>query len=208
MSSLKEQGTSYDQRVAVLDRPTPGILTIDGALTQADLRDLAAVVESADLTAQNLGQPSRTRTRRRGDIRSPAVPLLLWRLLQPYLGDPVDWYPSKRPPQLEPPIDEWAWSGCNDLTRFYEYGPGDEFRPHTDESWRATATRRSLLTVLVYLPTGEPCEGGETVVDGYAIAPAHGRVALFDHRLVHAGQPVLAGQKLVLRNDVIAEVPA
>lgn len=180
-------------------------MVIDDLLTDEDQSTLVAVLDGAELSAQELGRSSRSRTRRRGESRAPEVPQLLWGLLEPLLPPPAEWFPADRRPRLEPDITQWRWAGCNDFTRFYEYGPGDEFRPHFDESWRATPNRRSLLTVLVYLPTGEPCEGGETVVEGHAIAPRPGRIAVFDHRLVHAGQPVLAGRKLVLRNDVIAE---
>jgi hypothetical protein len=190
----------------IFERPDAGILVIDELLSDDDQAQLLAVVDSADLTAQALGQSSGSRTRRRGESRSPDVPRILWSRLGSHLPPVPDWYPASRPrPKLEPDLDQWRWSGCNDFTRFYDYGPGDEFRPHFDESWRASPRRRSLLTVLVYLPTGESCEGGETVVEGHGVEPLPGRIAVFDHRLVHAGQPVLAGRKLVLRNDVIAE---
>jgi hypothetical protein len=191
--------------MTTVERPDPGIMVIDHLLSDDDQEQLLAVFENADLTPQSLGRPSGSRTRRRGESRSPDVPRLLWARLASLLPPPPDWYPANRPrPKLEPDLDQWRWRGCNDFTRFYDYGPGDEFRPHFDESWRASPRRRSLLTVLVYLPTGEPYEGGETVVEGHTIEPLPGRVAVFDHRLVHAGQPVVAGRKLVLRNDVIA----
>ncbi len=193
--------------MAIVERPDAGIMVIDGLLSDDDQEQLLAVVDSAELTAQALGRSSGSRTRRRGESRSPEVPRILWSRLESLLPPVREWYPDSRPrPKLEPELDKWRWSGCNDFTRFYDYGPGDEFRPHFDESWRASPQRRSLLTVLVYLPTGESCDGGETVVEGHAIEPRTGRIAVFDHRLVHSGQPVLAGRKLVLRNDVIAEV--
>ena len=191
--------------VAIVERPDAGIMVIDGLLSDDDQEQLLAVVDSAELTAQALGRSSGSRTRRRGESRSPEVPRILWSRLESLLPPVREWYPDSRPrPKLEPELDKWRWSGCNDFTRFYDYGPGDEFRPHFDESWRASPQRRSLLTVLVYLPTGESCDGGETVVEGHAIEPRTGRIAVFDHRLVHSGQPVLAGRKLVLRNDEIA----
>jgi len=190
--------------LVMIERPAAGVMVIDALLTDEDQSNLVAVLEGAELSAQELGRSSRSRTRRRGDGRSPKVPQLLWARLEPILPPPTEWFPPDRRPRLEPDIAHWRWSGCNVFTRFYDYGLADEFRPHFDESWRAAPDRRSLLTVLVYLPTGERCEGGETVVEGHAIAPHPGRVAVFDHRLIHAGQPVLAGRKLVLRNDVIA----
>jgi len=57
--------------------------------------------------------------------------------------------------------------------------------------------------VLVYLPTDEPCVGGETVIDGEVVSAEPGRVVVFPHDLLHEGRPVESGQKLVLRNDII-----
>lgn len=189
--------------MAKFEQPTTGVMVLDGLLEPADLRVLVDVVDSATLADQRLGRAGDARTRRRGEVRSASVAALLWARLAPVLPAPVDWFTATDRPRLEPEIDRWRWDGCNEFTRCYEYGVGDEFRAHVDESWRAGAFRRSLLTVLVYLPPGERCEGGETVVDGHAIEPVAGRVAVFDHRLRHAGQPVLAGRKVVLRNDVI-----
>jgi hypothetical protein len=194
--------------MAVVERPDEGIMVVDGLLTGVDEARLVGVLDTVEVRPQELGRSSRVRTRRRGESRSALVPELLWGRIGPLLPAPAAWFPAgptRTRPSLEPDVRHWRWSGCSPLTRLYEYGPGDEFRPHVDEPWRAGPQRRSLLTVLVYLPTGEPCRGGETVVEGRAIAPLPGRVVVFDHRLVHAGQPVEAGRKLVLRNDVVAE---
>lgn len=60
-----------------------------------------------------------------------------------------------------------------------------------------------MLTLLLYLPAGG-CEGGETVIDGETVAVVEGRIVVFDHGLLHEGKPVERGQKLVLRNDIVA----
>lgn len=188
-----------------MERPDPGILVVDGVLSATHQATLLGALDVGDMSGQLLGSSGLARTRRRGESRSIEVPQLLWSTLGPLLPPPGDWFPPTRTrPSLEPDIDQWRWDGCNVLTRFYEYGLGDEFRPHTDESWRASTLRRSLLTILVYLPAGDECLGGETVVEGHVIDPVPGRVAVFDHRLTHAGQPVLRGRKVVLRNDVMA----
>jgi predicted 2-oxoglutarate/Fe(II)-dependent dioxygenase YbiX len=80
---------------------------------------------------------------------------------------------------------------------------GDRFAPHVDEAFRPAAMKRTFLTLLLYLPTGEPCLGGETVVDGEVVSVTPGRTVLFDHRLVHEGRPVEDGVKIVLRNDIV-----
>ena len=70
--------------------------------------------------------------------------------------------------------------------------------------WTPDANTRSVLTVLVYLPSSE-CVGGETRLDpDQLIEPMAWRIAVFDHAVLHEGSPVERGQKQVLRNDVIA----
>ncbi len=85
---------------------------------------------------------------------------------------------------------------------------GGSFSSHEDEPWAPDESRRSLLTVLVYLPTEEACIGGETVIDGEVVPVEPGRIVVFDHGLLHEGKPVERGRKLVLRNDVVAGSPA
>ena len=44
------------------------------------------------------------------------------------------------------------------------------------------------------------------MIDGEVIQVRGWRVVIFDHRLRHEGKPVEAGEKLVLRNDIVAQV--
>jgi len=113
------------------------------------------------------------------------------------------WF-SGQPPRLDPAIERWAFTGCNERIRYYRYGIGDRFAPHYDEPFRPRVGQRTLLTVLVYLPANDGCAGGETVINGAVVPVKAGRIAVFDHRLVHEGRPVERGRKLVLRTDVIA----
>ncbi len=62
-----------------------------------------------------------------------------------------------------------------------------------------------MLTVLVYLPAGG-CLGGATAIDGEVVPVKDWRTVVFDHRLLHEGTAVESGRKLVLRNDIVAEV--
>lgn len=128
----------------------------------------------------------------------------LWERVATHLPAPADWFDGDNPaPQLDPRIERWRWSSLSPWLRWYRYELGAEFRPHTDEPWHPHPTRRSLLTLLVFLPCGG-CIGGETVVGTEVVAAAEGRVVAFDHRLLHAGRPVEQGAKLVLRTDVVA----
>ena len=114
------------------------------------------------------------------------------------------WFRKGHAPRVDPPIDGWTLDRCNDRIRYYRYGLGDRFAPHFDETFRPRHGERTFLTVLVYLPTDEPCVGGETVIEGAVVHAVPGRLVVFDHRLIHEGRPIERGQKMVLRTDVIA----
>ena len=69
--------------------------------------------------------------------------------------------------------------------------------------------------MLLYLNDADNFEGGATLFEDTteakrfaAVAPARGRVVLFEHDLWHSGAPVTAGTKLVLRTDVLFDAAA
>lgn len=75
------------------------------------------------------------------------------------------------------------------------YPEGGEFKPHTD-THRGNAER--AFTVIVYL--NEDFAGGETEFPrlDYRCQPKAGRVLVFLPTELHAGRPVLSGEKTVL----------
>ena len=109
-----------------------------------------------------------------------------------------------------------APSGLNERLRLLRYRPGDQFQSHFDREVPTDDGRhRSLVTVLLYLNDADDFEGGATLYEDTteakrfaAVAPARGRVVLFEHDLWHSGAPVTAGTKLVLRTDVLFDATA
>jgi hypothetical protein len=188
-----------------VDRRRRDILVLDRALSQTDLAAISTVATSAEFESQDLIRGAFT-ARQRAAVESPQIADLIWDAIAPHLGRPAEWFGGPGMPRLDPPIDEWSFLGCNPRSRFYSYSMGGTFSEHEDEPWRPDSSRRSLLTLLAYLPTGG-CVGGETVIDGETIAVEPGRIVLFDHGLLHEGKPVERGTKLVLRNDVVAGSP-
>ena len=89
----------------------------------------------------------------------------------------------------------------NERLRFYRYGPGQRFAPHTDGCVRRANGEESLLTFMIYL-NGD-VQGGETHFENASITPRPGLALVFDHYLLHEGGLVLAGHKYVLRSDVM-----
>ena len=146
---------------------------------------------------------------------------ILWRRVAHLAGRELDIFDGKRP------------LGLNARFRFYRYGEGDYFKPHTDGSWpgsrvvdgelvaNAWPDRYSLMTFLVLL--NDDFEGGATRF----LVPAEGRgdsrwrevdirtpaggVLCFPHGMhplhcVHSSEPVTGGTKYIIRTDMLFEL--
>ena len=182
----------------------PDLLVVDGIFDKRAQATISERVALAEFGVQELGPRRMGRARERAVIEDPVLAQTLWEALGPLVAPIRRWFPNP-PTYLRPPVTAWEASGCNPRSRLYRYSLGGDFSMHRDEPWRPDERTRSMLTVLVYLPTGgEPCVGGETVVDGEAVHVRDWRVAVFDHRIPHEGRPVESGRKLVLRNDIVA----
>ncbi len=180
------------------------MLVLDAVFEDEDKLLINDSVRKAVFEAQELGPRSAGRAGQRAAITDEALADVLWKRLGPLVGSISSWFPDP-PIYLPSPVDDWVAVRCNPRSRFYRYGLGGDFAPHQDEPWRPNESIISLLTVLVYLPAGG-CQGGETVIDGEVVQVRDWRVAMFDHRLRHEGKPVEVGEKLVLRNDIVAHV--
>jgi predicted 2-oxoglutarate/Fe(II)-dependent dioxygenase YbiX len=122
----------------------------------------------------------------------------------PDLADRL-WQRAK--PFMPPWIGAWRATGFNERFRYYRYDPGQQFAPHGDGSLRRENGEESQLTFMVYL--NDDFTGGETVFYEepgklrLSVRPERGMALIFVHRQWHAGAPVLAGRKYVLRTDVM-----
>lgn len=106
-----------------------------------------------------------------------------------------------------------AYAGVGADFRVYKYVPGQFFKPHRDGD-TVTGDVVSLVTMLVYL---NDADGGATVLmpDGFGnsaswitVQPRAGDVLLFSHAMWHEGRPVVAGEKYVLRTDLLFRLEA
>lgn len=93
--------------------------------------------------------------------------------------------------------------GANPRLRVYRYGPGERHGAHWDTVVELPGGVKSLLTLVFYLNDG--FSGGETDFPELErrIAPKAGRALLFQHRILHEATAVHAGEKLVLRTDIL-----
>jgi NAD+ synthetase len=123
----------------------------------------------------------------------------------------------------------WRAVGVSPLLRILRYEPGGWLVPHHDAAYdEGDGVHRTLKSVLIHLTDPGESEGGETAFhldrwrhlppgertfdDGEAPAPSWeilttggelGSALVFDHRLRHEGRPLRAGQKIVLRADLV-----
>ncbi len=188
-----------------IDWRRPDVLVLDDVFDDTELATLSDVVASLSFDPQAFGRGMAPgRSRERAQVDSVEVANILWWHLAEHVSPLTRWFEGRAHGiRLDPELECWVPSECNTRSRFYRYQLGADFREHEDEAWRPTENVRSFLTVLVYLPTAQPCVGGETVIDGEVVSVEPGRVVVFPHDLLHEGRPVESGQKLVLRNDVI-----
>ena len=98
-------------------------------------------------------------------------------------------------------LQERHVEGLNERLRFYRYGRARRFAWHRDGCFRRPNGEESLLTFMVYLNGG--VEGGETRFENATIRPRPDLVLVFHHYLPHEGAVVTAGQKYVLRSDIM-----
>jgi 2-oxoglutarate-Fe(II)-dependent oxygenase superfamily protein len=122
----------------------------------------------------------------------------------------------------------WIPKGVNPLLRITRYSPGGHFDIHRDGGFVVTDDFRSVYTFMVYLQA--PYYGGETRFydseseesmsgprlhlpyqevpkrDPVAkVSPKAGTAVIFTHDVAHEGATVTAGDKYVLRTDILFE---
>lgn len=121
---------------------------------------------------------------------------------------------SHMPSKLETEDKSYALSRLNERLRYCKYSTGQSFSIHQDGIHYPNTEEESVLTFLLYLNDSSDYEGGETAF--YKDKPGNikvaeysaeaGDVIVFDHMLWHSGQPVVNGNKYILRSDFIYRV--
>jgi prolyl 4-hydroxylase len=178
-----------------LDLTEPLVWTVDGALSPADCaayvaRMRADRAEVAPIVGAHGGPEVdlavRNNTRVMWDDEAEAGGLL---------ARVRDRVPAR--------LSGMVLAGANPRLRLYRYGPGERHGAHWDTVVELPGGVRSLVTLVFYLNDG--FTGGETDFPELSqrVAPRAGRALLFQHRILHEATEVVAGEKLVLRTDLL-----
>jgi len=106
---------------------------------------------------------------------------------------------------------KWQLDSLNSRIRICRYLPNQYFNKHLDGVYFASENKQSKLTFMIYLNGFEDFDGGrtlffnsktdDTIIGSYK--PEKGDLIIFDHNLWHSGETVLAGEKYILRSDII-----
>jgi len=177
-----------------LDLTTPLVWTVDDAMSAADCDAYAARMRAGDAeVAPVIGKHGveidlavRNNTRVMWDDADEAATLF-----------------ARVATSIPTTLMKRTVVGANPRLRLYRYGAGERHGAHWDTVVELPDDIVSMLTLVFYLNDG--FTGGETSFPELerTIEPRRGRALLFQHRVLHEASAVTAGEKLVLRTDVL-----
>ena len=215
--------------LASLSSELDGVV-LDGVLTSAECTRFVDHAERAGFSFWAPDGPSDEKRRMRNadtlEFVGHDLCRQLWPRLAPFVTprSVISAEQSRCERDLE---GEWAAAGLNEHLLINKYAAGGHFAPHADGSTIDTFNRRSLYTVLLYLndcaaggatqilygeqsdATCANAQGAAVARDeavAYAVRPVAGRVVVYWHQTLHAGETVGAGAlKYSVRSDVMFE---
>jgi len=100
----------------------------------------------------------------------------------------------------------WRPSRLNECFKFGKYTKGGSFNKHIDGPWVPRHDECSVFTVVVYL--NDDFEGGNTVFydgdeEAVKVSPKAGTALVFNHNVLHQGDPVIKGVKYIFRTEIM-----
>jgi hypothetical protein len=178
-----------------LDLTQPLVWTVDDALPQEDCaRYIERLREGSAEVAPIVGRHGGEEI----DLEVRNNTRVMWDD-----ADEADVLLARVSPSVPRSLSGMSLDSANPRLRVYRYGPGERHGVHWDTVVELGPSVRSLLTLVFYL--NDSFDGGDTDFPelGKRIAPRAGRALLFQHRILHEAKAVRAGEKFVLRTDVL-----
>jgi WD40 repeat protein len=130
----------------------------------------------------------------------------LFQKVKPYLPETIT---TNSPIQAE--NGTWHLKELNSRLRFCKYNANQYFHRHLDGIHYRSASVQSKLTFMIYLNSATEFKGGRTLFfktkDTEEVwasyTPVQGDLIVFDHNVWHEGEVLTAGEKFVLRSDIL-----
>lgn len=183
--------------------PTGGAIAfvLRGALSEALLAAAEARATAAGFTPTGAAYPAGYRDNDRAVVDDDDLAAALFAAVRVHLPEVLVDEQGRRARLV----------GLNARLRFCRYRDGQSFAIHRDGAWDNGDGGRSRLTLQVYLNDAGEFSGGDTrffaeraaTAPAFIVRPERGAAIVFDHALWHDGAPVSAGEKRVLRTDVM-----
>ncbi len=181
---------------------------VPGAFSPAACEELLSSEIRAGFQTASTHYPTYYRNNERLVVDSEPLSRQLFAVIESVL-------PAQLPADA-PGAAPWQLKMLNTRLRFCRYAAGQYFHRHLDGVHHESATVQSRLTFMIYLNGASEFSGGRTLFyrskDDPAIwaeyQPARGDLIVFDHRLWHEGEQLEAGEKFVLRSDILYETTA
>lgn len=139
---------------------------------------------------------------------NPQMALELFEKIKPYLPEIITVNGNN-----EAERGTWKYKTLNERFRYCKYHANQFFGRHLDGVHYRSDSVQSKLTFMVYLNSAPDFEGGRTLFFKdkntpeiwASYIPQRGDLIVFDHNLWHEGEQVTAGNKYVLRSDILYE---
>lgn len=98
-------------------------------------------------------------------------------------------------------VDALCAARVHETVKLYRLPEGAEVPLHTDQDFEATDGARALYSILVRL--NDSYVGGEMLFRGVPVHANIGDALVFPHSVPHQGRTVAAGEKYVLKADLL-----
>jgi WD40 repeat protein len=190
----------------ILPDSTFTCFVIPSLFTQAECEELLPPTIKNSFQKANSNYPTYYRNNDRFVIDNEALADKLFQKVKPYLPETIETNTT-----IQSETGTWQLKELNTRLRFCKYGANQYFHRHLDGIHYRSDTVQSKLTFMIYLNGATEFKGGRTLFyktkeDSEVWAtyiPQQGDLIVFDHNVWHEGEVLSAGEKFVLRSDIL-----
>jgi hypothetical protein len=190
----------------ILPDSTFTCFVISSLFTQAECEALLRPDIKNSFQKANSNYPTYYRNNDRLVIDNEALADQLFQKVKPYLPETIETDSA-----IQSETGTWQLQALNTRLRFCKYAANQYFHRHLDGIHYRSDIVQSKLTFMIYLNGASEFKGGRTLFyktkeDSEVWAtyiPQQGDLIVFDHNVWHEGEVLSAGEKFVLRSDIL-----